>query len=102
MEGTEGAAWGAAPVAVTGASGYIAGHVVRELVARGATVHGTVRKPDGPAVAHLRKLSDDGPGKVVLFEADLLRPDGFPEAFAGCSVVFHTASPFIIGAKDPE
>lgn len=43
-----------ATVAVTGASGYLAGTVVRRLLAAGHTVHGTVRDPANAAkVAHL-------------------------------------------------
>ncbi len=41
-------------VAVTGASGYLAGTVVRRLLCAGHTVHGTVRDPANTAkVAHL-------------------------------------------------
>jgi nucleoside-diphosphate-sugar epimerase len=38
-----------------------------------------------------------------VFEADLLTADSFNEAMAGCAVVFHTASPFVIsGVNDPQ
>ena len=48
------------PVVVTGASGYVASWVVRELLSRGATVHGTVRDPNHPTkTAHLRALDDE-------------------------------------------
>ena len=68
-------------MAVTGASGYIAGHVVRLLQARGFHVRGTVRSlRDAAKVQH---LLDDFPG-LELFEADLLAPGSFDACFAGC------------------
>lgn len=93
----------AAPIAITGASGYIASHVVRELLDRGATVHATVRDPDrADAVAHLTRLGAARPGSLKLFKADLLQPGSYAEALDGCEIVLHTASPFIVGAvTDP-
>jgi len=90
------------PVAVTGASGYIASWIVKLLLERGATVHGTVRKvSDRAKVAHLEDLARAFPGKLRLFEADLLVPSSFDEAFRGCTAVVHAASPFMIqGVKD--
>lgn len=35
-------------VCVTGATGYLAGHIVQRLLAAGHTVHGTVRQGHGP------------------------------------------------------
>ena len=92
------------PVAVTGASGYVASHVVRELLARGATVHATVRNPtDKAKVAHLHKAAEGAPGTLKLFAADLLAEGSFAEALAGCVAVIHTASPFLITTiKDPQ
>ena len=92
------------PIAVTGATGYVAGHVVRELLARGATVHATARNPsDASKVGHLLEMAAELPGSLKLFKADLLEDGAFSEAFAGCEVVIHTASPFLIGKQsDPQ
>jgi NAD(P)-dependent dehydrogenase (short-subunit alcohol dehydrogenase family) len=84
------------PVAVTGASGFIASWIVKLLLEQGAVVHGTVRSlADRAKVAHLDQLSLAYPGRLRLFEAALLEPAGFAAAFAGCAVVMHTASPFV-------
>jgi nucleoside-diphosphate-sugar epimerase len=77
-------------VLVTGASGFIAGHCIRELLAHGYRVRGTVRSTrDEPKVRHLRRL-----GPLELVETDLLRDDGWPQAVEGCTHVLHVASPF--------
>ncbi|MDX2182391.1 MAG: GDP-mannose 4,6-dehydratase, partial [Gemmatimonadaceae bacterium] len=84
-----------APIAVTGASGYVGSWVVRELLARGATVHATVRDPNrAHRVDHLHRAAEGLPGTLKLFAADLLDEGSFDAAFRECTVVVHTASPF--------
>jgi nucleoside-diphosphate-sugar epimerase len=94
----------AGPIAVTGATGYVASWVVHELLSRGATVHATVRDPtNGKRTAHLVEMAKTLPGELRLFAADLLKDGSFAQAFEGCSVVIHTASPFVIGnVSDPQ
>ncbi|WP_334120252.1 SDR family oxidoreductase [Limnobacter sp.] len=91
------------PVCVTGASGYIASWIVKLLLERGFTVHATVRDSDkASSVAHLRKAAQGASGKLVLFDADLIKPGSFKAAIEGCELVIHTASPFVIrGFTDP-
>ncbi|KZT14109.1 epimerase [Acidovorax sp. GW101-3H11] len=93
-----------ARVVVTGAAGYLASWVVKLLLEQGHTVHGTVRSlKDGRKLAHLQRLSATHPGRLALFEADLLGAQGFDAAMQGCSAVLHTASPYRLGASaDPE
>ncbi|MBQ0753935.1 MAG: aldehyde reductase [Gammaproteobacteria bacterium] len=87
----------ATTVLVTGASGYIAGWIIKELLDQGHTVHGTVRDPNkSKSVDHLHKMASSAPGTLKLFKADLLDVDAFDAAMQGCSIVMHTASPFII------
>jgi len=93
----------AAPVMVTGATGYIAGWLVRRLLEEGKTVHAAVRQPNNPdKIAHLVQLAADLPGEIRFFKGDLLDQGSYAEAMDGCEVVFHTASPFISDISDPQ
>ncbi|KAK0572920.1 hypothetical protein LWI29_000393 [Acer saccharum] len=69
-------------VCVTGASGYIASWLVKQLLQLGYTVKATVRDPNDPK-------------KTVLhfFKASLLEEGSFDSAIDACDGVFHTASP---------
>lgn len=81
-------------VLVTGASGYIAGWLVKYLLDAGHTVHATVRNP--AKATHLQKLATGSKGTLTLFKADLLTPGSFDDAMQGCTLVMHTASPFVL------
>eukprot|EP01094_Clydonella_sp_ATCC50884_P025710 TRINITY_DN686_c0_g1_i1.p1 TRINITY_DN686_c0_g1~~TRINITY_DN686_c0_g1_i1.p1 ORF type:complete len:345 (-),score=132.13 TRINITY_DN686_c0_g1_i1:153-1148(-) len=86
-------------VAVTGASGYIAGSVIASLLERGYKVRGTVRAlANADKTAHLRERF---PG-IELFEADLLKDGSFKACFEGADYVMHTASPFQLQVQDPQ
>jgi nucleoside-diphosphate-sugar epimerase len=93
-----------APVLVTGASGYVASWIVKDLLEDGRTVHATVRNPDKPTgLEHLHTLAEAHPGKLTLHAADLLKPGSFEAAMVGCELVIHTASPFFVGKiRDPQ
>ncbi|NNG01357.1 MAG: NAD-dependent epimerase/dehydratase family protein [Desulfobacteraceae bacterium] len=91
------------PVMVTGATGYVAGWVVKRLLGDGMTVHATVRDPgNGEKLKELNAAADQSPGKIVYFKSDLLEKESFKDAMQGCGVVFHTASPFIMDVADPQ
>jgi dihydroflavonol-4-reductase len=91
------------PVLVTGATGYVAGWLVKDLLEAGVTVHAAVRDPDRTdKVSHLSAVADQSPGEIKYFKADLLDEGSYDEAMQGCGVVFHTASPFTIDVKDPQ
>lgn len=91
-----------APVLVTGATGFVAAELVKQLLEAGYRVRGTTRdvaksKADG----YLMSL----PGaeqRLELFEADLLDPGAFDRAVPGCEYVMHTASPFVLDVEDPQ
>ncbi|MFG2821645.1 NAD-dependent epimerase/dehydratase family protein [Kitasatospora sp. NPDC048365] len=92
-----------APVLVTGATGYVAGWIVKALLDAGVTVHGAVRDPRNTGkVRHLLAAADTSPGTLRLFATDLMREGSYREAIEGCRVVIHTASPFTRSAPDPQ
>lgn len=92
-----------APVLVTGATGYVAGWLMKRLLEDGLTVHAAVRDPDNEAkVAHLKTLADQSSGTLHLFAADLLKDGSYAAAMADCQLVYHTASPFTMKVSDPQ
>ena len=82
-------------VLVTGGSGYIAGFLIRQLVAEGWTVRATVRSLDKEAAT--RKLLAVDDSRLTFFAADLMSDAGWAEAMKGCSHVAHLASPLPAG-----
>ncbi|MEZ4989261.1 MAG: NAD-dependent epimerase/dehydratase family protein [Saprospiraceae bacterium] len=91
------------PVLVTGATGYVAGWLVKKLLEEGLTVHAAVRDPKNEIkVAHLSALANQTPGKIKFFKSDLLDEGSYAEAMADCELVFHTASPFTTEVADPQ
>ena len=80
-------------VLVTGASGYIAMHVVDQLLKAGHRVRGTVRSvKDEAKVTPIRKLDTSG-DKLELVEAELLDAAAWEKACQGIDIVMHVASP---------
>ncbi|MGL4239034.1 SDR family oxidoreductase [Tabrizicola sp.] len=87
-------------VLVSGATGYIAGHVIEQLLAAGNTVTGTVRDPnDKGKTAHL--LAMPGAERLSLVAADLTDPDPFT-AHADVDAILHLASPYVINVQDAQ
>eukprot|EP00048_Salpingoeca_helianthica_P016420 m.232218 g.232218 ORF g.232218 m.232218 type:complete len:330 (-) comp18637_c0_seq1:43-1032(-) len=87
-----------AKVAVTGAGGYIAGHLVASLLESGHHVVGTVRS--AAVAAYLWDLPH-AKERLELVEADILKESDFATCFQGCEGVYHTASPFFLAKCDP-
>ncbi len=91
------------PVMVTGATGYVAGWIVKKLLDEGLTVHAAVRDPENSEkLKHLNALAEQASGSIAYFKADLLDDGSYAKAMQGCEVVFHTASPFFMNVKDPQ
>ncbi|MCB0754186.1 MAG: NAD-dependent epimerase/dehydratase family protein [Flavobacteriales bacterium] len=91
------------PVMVTGATGYVAGWLVKKLLEEGLTVHAAVRDPKNKTkLAHLDELAAKSSGSIKYYKADLLQPGSYAEAMEGCELVYHTASPYTLNVKDPQ
>ncbi|XP_013790069.1 anthocyanidin reductase ((2S)-flavan-3-ol-forming)-like [Limulus polyphemus] len=82
-------------VLVTGASGYVASHIVRLLLQKGYKVRGTVRSlTDEQKVKPLNDLYQNSRFPLQLVEVNLLNKDGWDDALKSCEFVIHVASPF--------
>ncbi len=91
------------PVLVTGATGYVAGWIVKKLLEAGWTVHAPVRNPENlESLKYLNSIASQSAGKIRFFKADLLIDGSYDQAMEGCELVFHTASPFKIKVKNPQ
>ena len=91
------------PVLVTGATGFVAGWLVKRLLDEGITVHAAIRNPDKKEkVAHLDELASNSKGTIKYFKADLLDKGSYREAMEGCELVYHTASPFSTTVDNPQ
>jgi len=78
-------------VLVTGATGYLGAWTAKVACESGLyRVRGTTRSLTSSRAKQLKKLHPD----IELFEVDLLKDDGWAEAFKGVNHVLHTASPF--------
>lgn len=91
------------PVLVTGATGYVAGWLVKKLLDEGLTVHAAVRDPANKnKLQALQNLADSSQGSIRFFKSDLLEEGSYNEAMQGCELVFHTASPFTVNVPNPQ
>lgn len=91
------------PVLVTGATGYVAGVLVKKLLEQGLTVHAPVRNAGNEEkLKYLNAIAENSPGAIKYFEADLLEEGSYDEAMQGCELVYHTASPFKLAVDDPQ
>jgi dihydroflavonol-4-reductase len=85
-------------VLVTGATGFIAKHIIAELLRHGYAVRGTARDPfrSADSVKHAVARTGVDAGGVEIVAADLLKDEGWGAAANGCRYMLHVASPFPI------
>jgi len=89
-------------ILVTGASGFIASHIVRELLERGYTVRGTVRNVADLTKTYFLSALSGAQERLTLVEADLMLGGSFVAAAEGCDAVTHTASPCLVNVDNPQ
>ncbi|XP_037476482.1 putative anthocyanidin reductase [Triticum dicoccoides] len=80
-------------VCVTGAAGYIASWLVKKLLDRGCTVHGTVRNLGDEKKTEVLRGLPGAAERLVLFEADIYDAATFEPAIQGCEFVFLVPAP---------
>jgi dihydroflavonol-4-reductase len=79
---------------LTGATGFVGGHVARELASRGASLRILTRKTSN--LANLEGIA----GETVV--GDLLSPEPLSTAIRGCDAVLHVAADYRLWVRDPD
>ena len=92
-------------ILVTGATGYIAKHIVLQLLEAGYHVRGSVRSPARgdevtAAVTPLLTHPQDLEQRLQFVPLDLTQDEGWDAAMDGVDVLMHTASPFPLNQPD--
>jgi dihydroflavonol-4-reductase len=90
------------PVCVTGASGFVAAHITKQLLEAGYSVRGTVRSTKEAKTKYKALYDLENGDKLELVEGDLTTPGSFDKAIHGCEYVMHVASPYMLTVKDPQ
>jgi dihydroflavonol-4-reductase len=81
-------------VFLTGATGFVGGHVARAFAKSGADLRLLVRKTS--RLDNLENL------KAETVTGDLREPEGLRSAVAGCEIVAHVAADYRLWVRDPE
>ncbi|TVQ87041.1 MAG: NAD-dependent epimerase/dehydratase family protein [Bacteroidetes bacterium] len=90
-------------IMITGGTGYIGAWIVKMLLEKSYTVRMTVRnKAKKEKYEKLEQLQEQLPGKLEIWEADLLKEGSYDGAAKGADAIIHVASPFILRFKDAK
>jgi len=91
-------------VLVTGGSGFVASHVILQLLRAGHAVRTTVRSAAKQETVRqmMRDAGVDAGERLTFAIADLLSDAGWAEGCAGCDYVMHVASPMPVTAPKHE
>jgi NADPH-dependent methylglyoxal reductase len=88
-------------VLLTGASGFVGGHILQQLLAKGYHVRNVVRSAnniDRIKLAHPHHASQ----LSFVTVPDMAAPHAFDRAVQGVSGIIHCASPFVFDVEDKE
>ncbi|KAL1866154.1 hypothetical protein Plec18167_009153 [Paecilomyces lecythidis] len=88
-------------VLVTGASGFVAAHVVQAFLDAGYAVKGTVRS-EATAEKVRQTYAKYADKLSFAIVPDMAEPNAFNEAVKGVDGVIHTATPFLMQVEDNE
>ena len=92
-------------ILLTGASGFVATHVLNSLLQHGYNVRGTVRSEASASKvrkSHSHLLDGDDSRLSFAIVQDVAKPGAFAEAVKGVDGVIHTASPFPMQVDNNE
>lgn len=92
-------------ILLTGASGFVAAHVLNSLLQHGYKIRGTVRSgatADKVRKTHSHLLNGDPSRLTFAIVPDLAATGAFDEAVQGVDGVIHTASPFVMQVGNNE
>ena len=88
-------------ILVTGATGFIGSHIIVQLLNTGHEVTGSMRdlkRADSMREVYGQHVNDLS--RLTFVQLDLMKDDGWDEAFEGIEYVIHTASP--VPARTPR
>ena len=90
-------------VLISGASGFIAGHCILEMLSHGYEVRGTLRDAArGEAIKAILANHTDRIDALEFVSADLMDEASWVEAARGCEGILHVASPVPVVQPEDE
>ena len=92
----------AAPVLLTGATGYVGGRLAPRLLRRGDRVRCLVRDPSGLDLSRWEADARAGGGSIEAVRADVLDPDSLGPALQGCRAAYYLIHSMAAGERGFE
>ena len=81
-------------VFITGATGFVGGHVARQYAAEGASLRLLTRQTS--------RLDSLAGIDAEMVKGDLREPEKLRSAFSGCDALVHVAADYRLWVRDPE